>query len=124
MKNMDDTSEKRKKKDCVRVKIRLLERGWTYKDLARKIGRDAKQVGNVIYGNTTSWPIRKAINAVLRESIFPKPSAAWMRRKRKVGTPRRGIRQAPAQAVPPPPGSSPSPPASKPPPSIGRSIET
>jgi hypothetical protein len=82
---MDETFRKSNRKECVRVKIRLLERGWTYKMLAARIKRDAKQVGNVLYGNTFSWPIRKAVNQALGEKIFSRPPSS--RRRKRVRRP-------------------------------------
>lgn len=66
---------KRNRKQCVRAQIRLLQLGWTRQDLALKINRDSRQIGNILNGNTHAWPIRCAINQALGATIFTKAPA-------------------------------------------------
>jgi hypothetical protein len=54
------------------LRIEMIRRGLTYRQLAEIIGRDKQQVANVLTGNNPSWPIRAAINRALRKRIFCK----------------------------------------------------
>jgi hypothetical protein len=61
------------------LRIEIIRRGLTYKQLAQMTGRKPQQVANVLSGSNTSWPIRAQINRALRKKVFTKP----LRRRRR-----------------------------------------
>jgi hypothetical protein len=71
------------KRALVTLKIRLLERGWDYRDLAKATKRNPRYVANVISGNDPWWPVRAAINRALGEKIFTKRPPSRAGRKAK-----------------------------------------
>jgi hypothetical protein len=60
------------KKERIALKIRLLQRGLNYRDLAKMTGRSPGLIANLLCGNDPYWPGRAAVNAALGEPIFSK----------------------------------------------------
>ncbi len=80
----------------IALKISLLRRSWTYKDLARTIKVHPGYIANLFCGGNPWWPVRAAINRALGEQIFTKqPSSAISRPARR----RPSARRSPAPAA-------------------------
>jgi hypothetical protein len=56
------------------LRIEMIRRGLTYRDLAQIIGVVPQRVANVLCFSDHTWPIRRAINRALRMKIFRKPA--------------------------------------------------
>jgi alkylated DNA nucleotide flippase Atl1 len=55
------------------LRIEMIRRALTYRDLARMVGTIPQRVANVLSGSDRTWPIRRALNRVLRQRIFANP---------------------------------------------------
>lgn len=75
---MKQAFSEKKSDECIRLKIRMLQRRLTYRDVARMAGIHPRVVSNVLCGNDRNWPPREAINRAFAEKIFvnrPRPRA-------------------------------------------------
>jgi hypothetical protein len=63
------------------LRIKMIERGLTYRDLAAMAGKKPQRVANVLSGSDRTWPIRAAINRALRSKLFSKPKNTRRQRK-------------------------------------------
>jgi len=70
--------------ECINLKVRMLQRRLTYKDLAQMAELNPRVVSNVMCGNDRNWPPRAAINRALKERIFSKPTRSARRNSRRV----------------------------------------
>jgi hypothetical protein len=55
------------------LRIEMIRRGLTYRDLAKIVGTVPQRIANVLSYSDRTWPIRAAINRALRKRIFRKP---------------------------------------------------
>lgn len=76
-------------KERTALKIRLLQRGLNYRDLAKMTGRSQGSIANLLCGNDCYWPARSAVNAVLGELIFSKRNMPRRPVRKKTCRPRR-----------------------------------
>jgi hypothetical protein len=55
------------------LRIEMIKRGLTYRDLAAKTRKQPQRIANVLAGSDTTWPIRVSINRALKMRIFRVP---------------------------------------------------
>jgi hypothetical protein len=55
------------------LRIEMIRRGITYRELAEMVGKGPQRVANVLAYSDRTWPIRAAINRALHKKIFRKP---------------------------------------------------
>lgn len=60
--------------ECDELRIEMIRRGLTYRDLARMVSVGAPRIANVLSFSDRTWPIRAKINQALRKRIFYKPA--------------------------------------------------
>lgn len=68
------------------LRIKMIQRGLTYRDLAAKVGRKPQRIANVLSGSDRTWPIRSDINRALRSKVFRKPKNTRRQRPRHTKT--------------------------------------
>ena len=56
------------------LRIEMIRRGLTYRDLALMVDTVPQRITNVLCFSDRTWPIRGAINRALRMKIFRKPA--------------------------------------------------
>jgi transcriptional regulator with XRE-family HTH domain len=99
---MKQAFSERKSDECIRLKIRMLQRRLTYQDVAKMAGIHPRVVSNVLCGNDRNWPPRDAINRAFVEKIFTEKGRSRSRSSRK----RTPAASAPLPASTPPPAHS------------------
>jgi hypothetical protein len=56
------------------LRIEMIRRGLTYRDLAALVKTQPQRIANILSGSDRTWPLRARINRLLRKRIFAKPA--------------------------------------------------
>jgi hypothetical protein len=75
-----------KKAELDLLRIVMIQRGLTYRQVAALAGKTPQRIANVLSGSDGSWPIRAQINRCLRRRIFQKPAKGRRPRQPKQET--------------------------------------
>jgi len=71
----------RAQKERIALRVQLIRRRWTYRDLAQRVKCHPGYIANLFCGDNPFWPIRAKINRVLGGDIFKKPTKFSVHRR-------------------------------------------